>query len=93
MVLSEITHRDGLLTGSHSLDHKLWQHMEDVLGKNLFSILQQQYPDMLHKIRLESWEDAKKAFDGTGKAAVHLPPEVVNNLPAEVSCCQSHVLK
>ena len=85
MALSEVTHRDGLLMGSHAFDDKLWQHLEDVLGKNQLSILQQQYPDMLHKIRLESWEDAKKGFDGTGKAAVHLPPQIVNNLPAEVS--------
>lgn len=85
MALSEVTHRDGLLTGSHALDDKLWQHMEDPLGKNQFSILQQQHPDMLHKIRLESWEDAKKAFDGTGKAVVRLPTGVVNSLPVEVS--------
>ena len=88
LALSDATHRDGLLCGSNTIDDLLERYVADLMGKEQTEATYRQCPGMLHQMRYDDacWQDAKKAFDGTGPATVILPAEVVNHLPAEVRC-------
>ena len=86
LALSDATHRDGLLCGSDTIDDLLEQYVADLIGKEQTAATYRQCPGMFHQMRYDDacWQDAKKAFDGTGPATVCLPAEMVNHLPAEV---------
>lgn len=88
LALSDLTHRDGLLTGSTHLDVLFEQYVEELFGKEQIEEICRQHHSVLTKIKLESWQDAKKTFNGSRNATVQLPIEIANALPVEV--CWGH---
>ena len=72
LVLSELTHRDGLLAGSSFMDDMFVGFVKELLGHEGFEHRMQQHPQDFSKLKCKAWEEAKLAF--TGKTAAIIDP-------------------
>lgn len=85
LVLTEETHREGVLAGSTYLNTMLVQHVRSFIGSDLYDTWTKDKPVDAVKFEHDRVELQKRNFDGTGPIKLELPMSLLRMLPEQVS--------
>lgn len=91
LVLTEETHREGVLAGSTYLNTMMEHYVRNALGGTVYDDWKEAKPVDAVKLVHDKVELQKRSFDGTGPIKLEVPLSLLRVIPAEVSrvdmCC------
>ena len=85
LVLTEETHREGVLAGSTYLNTMIENHVRSVIGSNVYNSWKEEKPVDAVKFVQDKMELQRRSFDGTGPIKLEVPLSLLRILPTQVS--------
>ena len=89
LVLTEETHREGVLAGSTYLNTMIENHIRSTLGSNVYDNWKEAKPVDAVKLIHDRVELQKRSFDGTSPIKLEVPLSLLRVIPPEVSRMES----
>lgn len=85
LVLTEETHREGLLAGSTYLNTMIEHHVRNSIGSSVYNKWKEEKPVDAVKFIHDKMELQKRNFDGTSPIKLEVPLSLLRILPKQVS--------
>lgn len=85
LVLTEETHREGVLAGSTYVNTMMEQHVRGSIGSSVYNKWKEEKPVDAVKFVQDKMELQKRNFDGTSPIKLEVPLSLLRILPKQVS--------